>query len=475
MTSAVQIAKEVRSGGRSAVDVVTEALDRAAASQARTNAFVTISSERALVAARRIDDVVRSGREPGPLAGVPVAIKDNICTRGLRTTAGSAILRDFVPPYDATVVARLEAAGAIVLGKTNLDEFGMGSSSERSASGPVRHPLDPERVTGGSSGGSAAAVADGVVPLALGSDTGGSVRQPAAFCGVVGCKPTYGLLSRYGLIAYASSLDQIGVLSRDVEDARLALAVMAGRDPLDATSVDAAVAPERALATSDAPLAGVRIGVVRELMGEGVAPGVRSALTALRARLEGLGAAVVEVSVPSVRLAVATYYVIATAEASSNLARYDAMLYGARVAVAGDDQERSMRRSRAAGLGREVQRRILMGTFVLSAGSFDAYYGRALQVRRLVADDVAAALAGVDALLTPTAPTVSWPLGARLDDPLAMYLGDVTTCIANLAGAPAVSVPAGIAEDDLPCGAQFVGAPFDEGRLLSIAAVAARS
>jgi aspartyl-tRNA(Asn)/glutamyl-tRNA(Gln) amidotransferase subunit A len=472
MATAREIAHDVRTGRRSAVDVAAEALTRAEASQERTNAFVTIAHDRALAAAARVDDAVRAGRDPGALAGVPVAIKDNICTQGLRTTAGSDLLRSFVPPYDATVVARLEAAGAVVVGKTNLDAFGMGSSSEHSAFGAVRHPLDEARVAGGSSGGSAAAVAAGVVPLALGTDTGGSVRQPAAFCGVVGVKPTYGRLSRSGVIAYASSLDQVGVLAGDVADARLALRVMAGRDPLDATSVDApALAPE----DDELDLAGVRVGVIAELTGDGVSPGVGAALAAVRDRLVRAGATVVAVSLPSVRFAVAAYYVVATAEASSNLARYDAMLYGERVAEGGGDQERVMRRSRAAGLGREVQRRILMGTYALSAGWYEAYYGRASQVRRLIADEIAAALRGVDVLLSPTAPTVAWRLGERLADPLAMYLGDVTTCIANLAGSPAVSVPAGTAEDGLPCGAQLLGAAFEEDRLLALAARLARA
>jgi aspartyl-tRNA(Asn)/glutamyl-tRNA(Gln) amidotransferase subunit A len=469
MATARAIAREIRSGARRAVDVVGEALARADASQGRTNAFITIAHERALAAARRVDDAVREGRDPGALAGVPVAIKDSICTRALRTTAGCDLLRSFVPPYDATVVERLEAAGAVVIGKTNLDAFGMGSSSEHSAFGAVRHPAAADRVAGGSSGGSAAAVADGVVPLALGTDTGGSVRQPAAFCGVVGVKPTYGRVSRYGVIAYASSLDQVGVLAADAEDARLALRVIAGPDARDATCTEAPGLARSDEAAAPIDLSGVRIGVIRELVGDGVAPGVAAALASVGERLERAGATLVPVTVPSVRSAVAAYYVVATAEASSNLARYDAMLYGERLERAGADQEASVRRSRAAGLGREVQRRILMGTYALSAGWYEAYYGRAAQVRRLVADDVAAALRGVDALLSPTAPTVAWRVGERLHDPLAMYLADVTTCLANLAGSPAVSVPAGTAEDGLPCGAQLLGKAFEEDRLLSLA------
>lgn len=469
MPGARAVAAEVRTGRRRAVDVVDEALERAAEVQERTNAFVSIDVEGSRAAARAVDEAVARGEDPGPLAGVPIAVKDNLCTRGRRTTAGSALLRDFVPPYDATAVARLERAGAITIGKTNLDEFGMGSSSEFSAFGPVRHPADATRVPGGSSGGSAVAVAAGVVPLALGSDTGGSVRQPAAFCGVVGLKPTYGRVSRSGLIAYASSLDAVGVLAAEVADAALALEVVEGPDGRDATCLAPPPAGLRATPT-DRPL---RVRVVRELSGDGVAPGVRAALDGVARRLEAAGVEVGEASVPSVRFAVPTYYLVATAEASSNLARYDATIYGARHGTA-VGQEEATRDARAHGLGREVQRRVLMGTFALSAGWYDAYYGRALQVRRRIADEVAAALEGADALLTPTTPTVAWPLGARAHDPISMYVGDVTTCLANLAGLPALSVPAGVAEDGLPCGAQLVGRPFDDETVLALGAVAAR-
>jgi aspartyl-tRNA(Asn)/glutamyl-tRNA(Gln) amidotransferase subunit A len=466
MPSAVRIAEDVRAGARSASEVVEQALRAAARVQEHTNAFITLAEEHALARAERVDAARRAGRDPGPLAGVPLAVKDTICTAGLRTTAGSALLQDFVPPFDATTVARLEAAGAVVIGKTNLDEFGMGSSSEHTRFGAVRNPHDPSRVAGGSSGGSAAAVAAGAVPLALGTDTGGSVRQPAAFCGVVGVKPTYGRLSRYGVVAYASSLDQVGVLAGDVEDARLALRVMAGGDPRDATCV--AGEPGAPLG-DDGPVEGATVAVVRELSGEGVAPGVAAALAAARGRLEARGVAVRDVSVPSVGHAVATYYLIAAAEASSNLARYDAMTFGRRVGALAEGQEAVIRRSRAAGLGREAQRRVLVGSYALSAGSFEEYYGRALRVRRLIAEEVTAALQGADALLTPTAPTVAWPLGAKLDDPLAMYVLDVTTCLANLAGLPAVSVPGGPAEDGLPCGVQLIGPAFAEERLLTLA------
>lgn len=462
MIAARALAAAVRDGRTTAVALVERALAAAAASP--SNAFLALPRERALAAAAAVDARVAAGDDPGPLAGVPLAVKDNICTEGIATTAGSGVLRGFVPPYDATVVARLAAAGAVVVAKTNLDEFGMGSSSETSVFGPVRHPADATRVAGGSSGGSAVAVAEGVVPLALGTDTGGSVRQPAAFCGVLGIKPTYGRLSRHGVIAYASSLDQVGVFARDPEDAALALAAMAGRDPADATSVGRDPGEVRMPAFDPR---GRRVGRVTSLWGEGVAPGVRAALDGIAERCARLGAAVVDVELSLTAAAVATYYLIATAEASSNLARYDGTLYGLRVGEPRDGHEAVARASRAAGLGREVQRRILMGSFALSAGYADAYAERAARVRRRIADELEAALRGVDVLLSPTAPTVAWRLGERLDDPLAMYLADVTTCLANLAGLPALSLPAGPAEDGLPAGAQLIGPAWSEGRLLA--------
>jgi aspartyl-tRNA(Asn)/glutamyl-tRNA(Gln) amidotransferase subunit A len=462
MTRARHLAADVRAGRVAARDLVERALAGAAAS--RSNAFLALASERARQRAAAVDAAVAAGRDPGPLAGVPVAVKDNLCTAGVATTAGSALLAGFVPPYDATVVARLEAAGAIVVAKTNLDEFGMGSSSETSAFGPVRHPADPGRVPGGSSGGSAVAVAEGVVPLALGTDTGGSVRQPAAFCGLLGIKPTYGRLSRYGVIAYGSSLDQVGVLAHDALDAALALEAMAGRDPADATSVDR---PRRELTLTPLVARGLRVGRLTSLWDAGVAPGVRAALDGVAARCEDLGAELVDVPLPLTDAAVATYYLIATAEASSNLARFDATLYGRRVGAARDGHEAVARASRAAGLGREVQRRVLMGAFALSAGYVDAYAERAARVRRRIADALAEALRGVDVLLAPTAPTVAWRLGERIHDPLAMYVADVSTCLANLAGLPALSLPAGPAEEGLPAGAQLIGPAWSEARLLA--------
>jgi aspartyl-tRNA(Asn)/glutamyl-tRNA(Gln) amidotransferase subunit A len=476
MRTARAIAADVRRGAASAQAEAQAALARAHACQAQTNAFIVIDDAGAMAAARSVDAIVRAGGDPGPLAGVPLAVKDNLCVQDLGTTAGAAVLRGYRSPFEATAVARLRAAGAVVVGTTNLDAFGMGSSSEHSAFGPVRNPRDVTRVAGGSSGGSAAAVAAGVVPLALGSDTGGSVRQPAAFCGVLGIKPTYGRVSRYGLIAYASSLDQVGVLAADAEDAATALALMAGDDPFDATSAArpaTEVGPQRVPMRLALLAPGLRLGVIPELLAEGVSAGVRAAVERVVARLRAAGAHVVECPVPEVRHAVACYYVLAMAEASSNLARYDGSLYGLRAGRDDEGQQTVSRRSRAAGLGREVTRRVLLGSYVLSAGAFDAYVGRAARVRRSIAESLTRALASVDLLVAPTAPTVAWPLGERLDDPLAVYLGDVATCLANLAGLPALSLPAGGAEDGLPAGLQLMARPWEERRLLDVAAALA--
>jgi len=431
---------------------VERALAAAEGVQSRTNAFLALAPDRARAAAASVDPAA-------PLAGTPVAVKDNICVAGLPATAASRALEGFVPPYTATVVARLEAAGAVVIGKTNLDEFGMGSTNENSAYGPVLNPLDPGRVAGGSSGGSAAAVAAGAVPLALGSDTGGSVRLPAAFCGVVGFKPTYGALSRYGLISYASSLDQVGVVARDVGLARRAFHAMRGPDPLDPTSRE----------PGPAPAVTGRVAVLRELAGEGMSRDALAGLARARSALEEAGVEVVEASVPEVRYAVAAYYLIATAEAASNLSRYDGSTYGARVGEPGEGHARVSARTRSALFGAEVKRRVLMGSFALSAGYRDAYYGRAVRARGLVAAGLARALAGADALLTPTAVSTAYRLGEKLADPVAMYAGDVATCLANLAGLPAVSVPAGLGEDGLPVGVQLVGARWADDALLDLA------
>ncbi len=465
MTTAFETAAAVQKGKLSAEDAVRGALSRAEAASA-LNAFITLLPE-AVERARAVDARRAAGETLGPLAGVPVAVKDNICTLGVRTTAGSKSLDTFVPPYNATVVARLEAAGAIVIGKTNLDEFGMGSSSENSAYGPVRNPRNPAYVSGGSSGGSAAAVAAGVVPLALGTDTGGSVRQPASFTGVLGFKPTYGALSRYGVIAFASSLEQVGVLARSTRDLELALSVMFAHDPYDATSLPDS--PDLTDARTPGDLSGFRIGKVTELCGEGNSAGVLAALGRTEKTLRDLGAEVGEVSLPHAPHGVAAYYLVAPAEASSNLARFDGMLYSHRSGANRLGQAEVMMRSRGESFGPEVRRRILMGTYALSAGYYDAYYGKALKVRRLIADDMARAFADYDLLLTPTAPTVAFPLGANVNDPLAMYLGDVDTVLANLAGVPAISVPAGTAENGLPCGVQLLAPALADARVLRVA------
>ena len=465
MMTASETAAAVQAGELSAEAVVRDALSRAEAA-ASLGAFITLLPE-AVERARALDVRRDAGETLGPLAGVPVAVKDNICTLNVRTTAGSKSLDAFVPPYNATVVARLEAAGAVIIGKTNLDEFGMGSSNENSAYGPVRNPWNPEYVPGGSSGGSAAAVAAGIVPLALGTDTGGSVRQPASFTGVLGFKPTYGALSRYGVIAFASSLEQVGVLTRSTHDLELALSAMFGHDPCDATSLRAA--PDLANALTDGDLKGVRIGKVTELCGEGNSAGVLAALARTEKVLRGLGAEVGEVSLPHAPYGTAAYYLVAPAEASSNLARFDGMVYSHR---SGEDklgQAEVMMRSRGESFGPEVRRRILMGTYALSAGYYDAYYGKALKVRRLIAGDMARAFANYDLLLTPTAPTAAYRLGQNVNDPLAMYLGDVDTVLANLVGVPAISVPAGTAEDDMPCGMQLLAPALEDARLLRVA------
>jgi aspartyl-tRNA(Asn)/glutamyl-tRNA(Gln) amidotransferase subunit A len=455
----------IAAGQLSAMEACRTCLSRIAASDGPIHAFHTVMAEAALARAADLD--ARRRECAGlPLYGVPVALKDNICTRGTRTTAGSRILHDYVPPYDAAVVERLHAAGAVIVGKTNCDEFAMGSSTENSAFGPTRNPWGLDRIPGGSSGGSAAAVAARMVPLALGSDTGGSIRQPAALCGIVGLKPTYGRVSRYGLLAFASSLDQIGPLATNVADAALALAVIAGHDRRDATSSTAPLPnPEGAL-TGD--VKGLRIGVPRTLIGEGVDAEVMTAFNGSLALMEDAGAQLVDVELPHSRHAIAVYYMIAMAEASSNLARYDGVRYGFRAAVEGGLGD-MYDRTRDEGFGIEVKRRIVLGTYVLSAGYYDAYYLKAQQVRTLIWRDYEAALQSVDVVAMPTSPTPAFKIGERTADPIQMYLADVFTVGANLAGLPAISVPCGLTPDGLPIGLQLTGRPMDELTVLRAA------
>jgi len=402
----------------------------------------------------------------GALAGLPVAVKDNICVRGMQASCGSRILGDYHPPYNATVIERLTAAGAVVIGKTNCDEFAMGSSNENSAFGPVKNPWDTTRVPGGSSGGSAAAVAAGIVPVALGSDTGGSVRQPASLCGVVGLKPTYGRNSRYGLVAFASSLDQIGIFARNVEDVARTLGVIAGRDPHDATTADVPVPDYAASLTGD--LKGARIGFPRALFGQGLDEEVNKAVRAVVDVYRELGAEIVDIEMPHAQYAIAVYYIIATAEASSNLARFDGVRYGFRAEDA-PELRQMYRRTREEGFGAEVKRRIMLGTYVLSAGYYDAYYLKAQKVRTLIENDFLTAFQSCDAIITPTAPTTAFALGEKVDDPLAMYLNDIYTVTANLAGVPGISVPCGLSAERLPIGFQLIGPYWSEPTLFKLA------
>jgi aspartyl-tRNA(Asn)/glutamyl-tRNA(Gln) amidotransferase subunit A len=429
-------------------------------------AFLTLTRERAIEQADRIDRMAAEGKALPALGGVPVAIKDVMCTRAVRTTAGSKILGNFVPPYDCTAVARLEAAGAVILGKLNCDEFAMGSSNENSAFRPVHNPRDKSRVPGGSSGGSAAAVAADMVVAALGSDTGGSIRQPAAFCGVVGLMPTYGRVSRYGLIAFASSLDHIGPLARTVRDAATLLRTIAGRDPMDATSANVPV-PDY-VAELEKPVRGTRIGVAKEYFGEGLDPEVKKAVEDSIQTLAKLGCEVVPVSLPHSKYAIPTYYLVATAEASSNLARFDGVRYGYRAKSAHTLSE-MYRRSRDEGFGAEVKRRIMLGTYALSAGYYDAYYLKAQKVRTLLTRDFEEAFKTVDAIVTPTTPTAAFKLGEKVDDPLAMYLADIYTVTADLAGIPGISIPCGRTSEHLPIGLQILGKHFDEATILRVA------
>jgi aspartyl-tRNA(Asn)/glutamyl-tRNA(Gln) amidotransferase subunit A len=465
--SARDVRDAVASGRTSAVEVCRAALDRIAALDGALGAFRTVMADRALARAAALD--ARADRSDLPLLGVPVALKDNLCTRGVTTTACSRVLAHYEPPYDAAVVARLESAGAVIVGKTNCDEFAMGSSTENSAFGPTRNPWALDRTPGGSSGGSAAAVAARLVPLALGSDTGGSIRQPAALCGVVGFKPSYGRVSRYGLIAFASSLDQIGPIATSVADAALAMDVIAGHDARDSTSSMLPSPPfARTLAEAPGDLRGMRVGVPRDLFREGVDPDVLGAFDRGLAVARERGAEIVDVALPHSVHAIPVYYIIATAEASSNLARYDGVRYGFRTAGARSLAE-MYERTRGAGFGREVKRRIILGTYVLSAGYYDAYYLKAQQVRTLIRRDYEAAFAGVDVIAMPTSPTGAFPLGERIEDPVQMYLSDVFTVSANLAGLPAVTVPCGFTADHLPVGLQFTGRAMEDATVLRVA------
>jgi aspartyl-tRNA(Asn)/glutamyl-tRNA(Gln) amidotransferase subunit A len=473
-STAAALSQLLTSGEVSAVELTQAHLDRIAEVDGDVHAFLHVDTDGALAAARSVDERRAAGEALHPLAGVPVAVKDIVTTKGIPTTAGSRILRGWVPPYDATIVRRLKDAGLVVLGKTNMDEFAMGSSTEHSAYGPTHNPWDLERIPGGSGGGSAAAVAAFEAPLAIGTDTGGSIRQPAAVTGSVGVKPTYGGVSRYGLIALASSLDQAGPCTRTVLDAALLHDVIGGHDPLDSTSIDAAVPPV-VQAARQGDVRGMRVGVVRELGGEGYQAGVRARFDEAVQLLVDAGAEVVEVSCPHFEYALAAYYLILPSEASSNLAKFDAMRYGLRVEPAGVDAptaEQVMAATRDAGFGDEVKRRIILGTYALSAGYYDAYYGQAQKVRTLIARDFAAAFEQADVLISPTTPTTAFRLGEKLDDPLAMYLNDVATIPANLAGVPGMSLPAGLAEEDgLPVGVQLLAPAMADDRLYRVGAV----
>lgn len=465
-------------GTVSSVDLTQAHLDRIEATESHIGAFLARSSN-ALEAARDSDDRRAAGEKLSPLAGIPIAIKDVLCTSDMVTTAGSRILEGWVPPYDATVVSKLLTAGMVALGKTNMDEFAMGSSTERSGYHPTHNPWDLTRAPGGSGGGSAAAVAAKQAPVAIGSDTGGSIRQPASFTGTVGVKPTYGGVSRYGVIALASSLDQVGPVSRTVMDSAMVHDVIAGHDPHDSTSIPTpwTSMTEAALKGSRAEsLAGVRVGVVKELLGEGIAPGVRQRFDEALELLSAQGAEVVEVSVPHCEYAVAAYYLILPAEASSNLAKFDSVRFGMRVTPEGTPTvEDVMSATRDAGFGDEVKRRIILGTYALSAGYYDAYYGSAQKIRTLIQRDFAQSFEKVDVLLSPSTPTTAFPLGEKMEDPLAMWAGDVTTIPANLAGIPGMSLPMGLSpEDGLPVGLQLMAPAYQDARLYEVGAVCER-
>jgi aspartyl-tRNA(Asn)/glutamyl-tRNA(Gln) amidotransferase subunit A len=463
--TAVDLAERLRRGDVSSADVTESCLARIGGLDERLGAFLTPTPEVAREQAGRIDAQRAVGDELAPQAGIPIALKDVFTTKGIRTTCGSRILASYMPPYDSTAWVRLAEAGTVLLGKTNCDEFAMGSSNENSAFGPVRNPWDLDRVPGGSSGGSAAAVAAGEAIWAIGTDTGGSVRQPAALSGVVGFKPTYGLVSRYGLIAFASSLDTVSTFTRSVPDAALLVSALAGRDPRDATSLH--TEPRDFTRGIEDGVEGLKVGLIAEAFGEGVETGVRDGVRAAVDRLESLGATVGDVSLPHAGYALAAYYLIAPSEASSNLARYDGVRYGLR--VDGSDSIEMMTSTRGAGFGAEVKRRIMLGTYALSAGYYEAYYGQAQKVRTLIIRDYQQAFQRFDAIVSPTSPTTAFGIGERTDDPLAMYLSDVFTIPANLAGVPAISIPCGLDERGLPVGLQIAAPPLAETMVLRVA------
>jgi len=461
----VDIAADIASGKTSAVEVLEQHLARITERESDIHAFNLVTTEQARATAQQVDADIKAGKPVGPLAGVPVALKDNMCTRGIETTCSSKILEGWKPPYDATVVTRLQQAGAVMVGKTNLDEFAMGSSTENSAFGPTKNPLDTSRVPGGSSGGSAAAVAAGFAAASLGSDTGGSIRQPASLCGLVGVKPTYGLVSRQGIVAFASSLDQVGPFTHTVADAALMTEVIGGHDPLDSTSLPQPMPSLTSVLGQG--VKGMRIGRLAD-MPDGCEPEVLARMDAAYVALQAAGATIVDIALPSLSYCLTAYYLVAPAEASSNLARYDGVRYGMRVETG--DLHSMYGATRAAGFGAEVKRRIMLGTYALSAGYFDAYYGKALKVRRLIANDFAAAYEKCDVILTPTSPTVAFPLGDKTSDPLTMYLCDIFTIPTNLAGHAAMSVPFGTGAHNMPVGVQVLAPALGEQTMFRVAA-----
>jgi len=461
----VDIAADIASGKTSAVEVLEQHLARITEREGEIHAFNLVTTEQARATAQQIDADIKAGKSVGALAGVPIALKDNMCTRGIETTCSSKILEGWKPPYDATVVTRLKQAGAVMVGKTNLDEFAMGSSTENSAFGPTKNPLDTSRVPGGSSGGSAAAVAAGFAAASLGSDTGGSIRQPASLCGLVGVKPTYGLVSRQGIVAFASSLDQVGPFTHTVADAALMMEVIGGHDPLDSTSLPQPMPSLTSVLGQG--VKGMRIGRLAD-MPDGCEPEVLARMDAAYVALQAAGATIVDISLPSLSYCLTAYYLVAPAEASSNLARYDGVRYGMRVETG--DLHSMYGATRAAGFGAEVKRRIMLGTYALSAGYFDAYYGKALKVRRLIANDFAAAYEKCDVILTPTSPTVAFPLGDKTSDPLTMYLCDIFTIPTNLAGHAAMSVPFGTGAHNMPVGVQVLAPALGEQTMFRVAA-----